>query len=294
MRPSFCSTRRCVSSSRNASRDSAAPKYPPSSPHRTIVSPQRRNQLPHRSFAFAPVPHPPQPPTPPPTPPHPPPPPPPPPPPHPTPPPPMASRGKYLLVTMCLSRLRQLFGTSTFLPEDRSPPFRSQSAPCASPIRQRQRETSFRRSKSTVRKSDFPGRQPPDFRGVIRSRGFPVQCVFTVAIRTPLWVPTRRRGNPLILLLCRPARGCTSIPFRVWAEVEQLEIRSRFVEGAAKKKQASCSRYKVPAKTPIARLWLVLRTQPNRGAPPHIAGGSWYSRSVFRFEPGRFVGPHGP
>src|SRR6202171_1756133 len=33
----FCSTSRCVSSSRNASRDSASAKYPPSWPHRTMV-----------------------------------------------------------------------------------------------------------------------------------------------------------------------------------------------------------------------------------------------------------------
>src|SRR6516162_11838456 len=33
----FCSTSRCVSSSRNASRDAASAKYPPSSPQRTIV-----------------------------------------------------------------------------------------------------------------------------------------------------------------------------------------------------------------------------------------------------------------
>src|SRR5713101_4746270 len=33
----FCSTSRCVSPSRNASRDSASAKYPPASPHRTIV-----------------------------------------------------------------------------------------------------------------------------------------------------------------------------------------------------------------------------------------------------------------
>src|SRR5271157_3938646 len=33
----FCSTSRCVSSSRNASRDAVSAKYPPSSPHRTTV-----------------------------------------------------------------------------------------------------------------------------------------------------------------------------------------------------------------------------------------------------------------
>src|SRR5271166_4187719 len=33
----FCSTSRCVSSSRKASRDDASAKYPPSSPHRTMV-----------------------------------------------------------------------------------------------------------------------------------------------------------------------------------------------------------------------------------------------------------------
>src|SRR6266478_6291927 len=33
----FCSTSRCVSSSRNASRDAASAKYPPSSPQRTMV-----------------------------------------------------------------------------------------------------------------------------------------------------------------------------------------------------------------------------------------------------------------
>src|SRR5271154_6556964 len=33
----FCSTSRCVSSSRNASRESPSAKYPPSSPQRTIV-----------------------------------------------------------------------------------------------------------------------------------------------------------------------------------------------------------------------------------------------------------------
>src|SRR5207245_4605036 len=33
----FCSTSRCVSSSRKASRDAASAKYPPASPHRTMV-----------------------------------------------------------------------------------------------------------------------------------------------------------------------------------------------------------------------------------------------------------------
>src|SRR5208337_5445128 len=33
----FCSTSRCVSSSRKASRDAVSAKYPPSSPHRTTV-----------------------------------------------------------------------------------------------------------------------------------------------------------------------------------------------------------------------------------------------------------------
>src|SRR4029077_14089747 len=166
----FCSTRRCVSSSRKASRDSAPAKYPPASPHRTMVFTTRpiscRTDPSRCAVAGFPW--------------------------------------KYLLVTMFVAVCDQPFGTSTSSCRKIVTPF---SLPIRAVRFSHSTASKGDFAPSVKYRSKlrpFPAPLAAFSAAVSVAADFPLNACFTVAIR-PSALPGSplARGNPIILL-CVP------------------------------------------------------------------------------------------
>src|SRR6266478_657701 len=169
----FCSTSRCVSSSRNTSRDAASAKYPPSSPHRTIVFTTRpiscrtepsRCEVP--GFPW-----------------------------------------KYLLVTMLVAVCDQLFGTSTSSCRKIVTPFSFPISAVRFSHSTASKGDFFPSVKYRWKLRPFPVPRAVFSAAVSAAGDFPFNACFTVAIRSP----PREWGNPTILLLCATQRYRASL-----------------------------------------------------------------------------------
>src|SRR6266849_8763702 len=174
----FWSTSRCVSSSRNTSRDAASAKYPPSSPHRTIVFTTRPISCRTDPSRCA-VP---------------------------------GFPWKYLLVTMLVAVCDQLFGTSTSSCRKIVTPFSFPISAVRFSHSTLSKGDFFPSVKYRWKVRPFPVPLPV-FSAVASVAGdFPLNARSTVAIRPSALLGSHSRGgNPLILLLCVPQRCRTSI-----------------------------------------------------------------------------------
>src|SRR5467141_2318234 len=173
----FCSTSKCISSSRKASREAASAKYPPCSPQRTIVLVTRLiscRTCPSRSGV-------------------------------------PGFPWKYLLVTMFVAVCDQLFGTSTSSWRKIVTPF---SFPISA-VRFSHSTASNGDFFPSV-KCRWKNRPVPTplvvFSAAASVAGdFPLSACFTVAIRSSALWGSLSQGNPPILLLCVRQRRRVSL-----------------------------------------------------------------------------------
>src|SRR5258707_11004095 len=174
----FCSTSRCVSSSRKASLDSMPAKYPHSSPHRTIVFITRPISCRTDPSRCA-VP---------------------------------GFPWKYLLVTMFVAVCDQLFGTSTSSCRKIVTPFSFPISAVRFSHSTASKGDFFPSVKNRWKVRPFPTPAAVFSTAASVARAFPFNACFTVAIRPyALLGPHSRGGYPLILLLCVPQRCCLSL-----------------------------------------------------------------------------------
>src|SRR5947207_4474980 len=174
----FCSTSRCVSSSRNASRDSASAKYPHCSPHRTMVLTTRPISCRTDPSRWA-VPD---------------------------------FPWKYLLVTMFVAVCDQLLGTSTSSWRKIVTPFSFPINAVRFSHSTASKGDFFPSVKYRWKRRPFPAPRAGFSAAVSVPGEFPLNACFTVAIRpSALSGPHSRRENPLILLLCAPQRHRASL-----------------------------------------------------------------------------------
>src|SRR5467141_2422402 len=168
----FCSTSRCVSSSRNASRDSASAKYPHCSPHRTMVLTTRPISCRTDPSRWA-VP---------------------------------GFPWKYLLVTMFVAVCDQLLGTSTSSCRKIVTPFSFPISAVRFSHSTASKGDFFPSVKYRPKVRPFPAPPAPIFGAVSVARDFPFNACFTVAIRpSALQVPTR--GGTLLFYSSAASRG---------------------------------------------------------------------------------------
>src|SRR5438876_3057873 len=174
----FCSTSRCVSSSRNASRDAMSAKYPHSSPHRTIVLATRPISCRTDPSRWA-VP---------------------------------GLPWKYLLVTMFVAVCDQLLGTSTPSWRKIVTPFPFPISAVRFSHSTASKGDFFPSVKYRWKLRPFPAPRAGFSAAVSVAGEFPLSACFTVAIRpSALSGPHSRGENPLILLLCVPQRYRASL-----------------------------------------------------------------------------------
>src|SRR6266481_6195567 len=174
----FCSTSKCVSSSRNASRASCEAKYPPSWPQRTIVlatRPINCRTEPSRSLV-------------------------------------PGFPWKYLLVTMFVAVCDQLLGTSTSSWRKIVTPFSLAINAVRFSHSTASKGDFFPSVKYRWKLRPFPAPRAGFSAAVSVAGEFPLNACFTVAIRpSALLGPHSRGGNPPILLLCVPQRYRASL-----------------------------------------------------------------------------------
>src|SRR5713101_3154663 len=169
----FCSTSRCVSSSRKASREAMSAKYPPSSPHRTIVFTTRPiscrtdpSRLAVPGFPW-----------------------------------------KYLLVTIFVAVCDQLFGTSTSSCRKIVAPFSFPISAVRFSHSTASKGDFFPSVKYRWKVRPFPVPLAVFSAAASVAGDFPLKACFTVAIHSSALLGSLTRGgNPLILLLCVPQR----------------------------------------------------------------------------------------
>src|ERR1700674_1268904 len=199
----FCSTRRCVSSSRNASRDAVFTKYPPCSPQCTIVLTTRPISCrtdPSRSGV-------------------------------------PGFPWKYLLVTMFVAVCDQLFGTSTSSCRKIVTPF---SFPISavrfshSTASKGDFFPSVPLVKYRSKTRPFPV-LPAVFSGAASIAGdFPPSACFTVAIRSSALLGSLSRRGTLSFYASASRRGAM-FRFKVWVKADAVRFK-RFVKAASEKK----------------------------------------------------------
>src|SRR2546426_7974681 len=174
----FCSTSRCVSSSRNASRDAASAKYPHCSPHRTMVLTTRPISCRTDPSRWA-VP---------------------------------GFPWKYLLVTMFVAVCDQLLGTSTSSWRKIVTPFSFPISAVRFSHSTASKGDFFPSVKYRWKLRPFPAPRAGFSAAVSVAGEFPLNACFTVAIRpSALSGPHSRGENPFILLLCVPQRYRASL-----------------------------------------------------------------------------------
>src|SRR2546422_548418 len=174
----FCSTSRCISSSRNASRDSASAKYPHSPPHRTMVFTTRPINCRTDPSRWA-VP---------------------------------GFPWKYLLVTMFVAVCDQLLGTSTSSWRKIVTPFSFPINAVRFSHSTASKGDFFPSVKYRWKRRPLPAPRAGFSAAVSVAGEFPLNACFTVAIRpSALSGPHSRGENPLILLLCVPQRYRASL-----------------------------------------------------------------------------------
>src|SRR6266436_6079263 len=164
----FCSTSRCVSSSRKASLDSMPAKYPHSSPHRTMVFTTRpiscRTEPSRCGVPGFPW--------------------------------------KYLLVTMFVAVCDQLFGTSTSSCRKIVTPFSFPISAVRFSHSTASKEDFFPSVKYRSKVRPVPASLAVFSTAVSVAGNFPLSACFTVAIRSSAPWGSHSRGNPPSLLLC--------------------------------------------------------------------------------------------
>src|SRR6266704_2653336 len=175
----FCSTSRCVSSSRKASRDAMSAKYPHSSPQRTMVFTTRPISCRTDPSRWA-VP---------------------------------GLPWKYLLVTMFVAVCDQLFGTSTSSWRKIVTPFSFPISAVRFSHSTASKGDFFPSVKYRSKVRPFPSPLAVFSAAASVAGDFPFNACFTVAIRPSalLGRPHSRGGNPFILLLCVPQRCHASL-----------------------------------------------------------------------------------
>src|SRR5712671_2426504 len=194
----FCSTSRCVSSSRNASRDSASAKYPHCSPHRTMVLTTRPISCRTDPSCWA-VP---------------------------------GFPWKYLLVTMFVAVCDQLLGTSTSSWRKIVTPFSFPINAVRFSHSTASKGDFFPSVKYRWKLRPFPAPCAGFSAAVSVARDFPFNACFTVAIRPSALLGPHSRGEPSYFTPLRPAE----VPrFRVWSEVNATLIPSDRGSGQRKK-----------------------------------------------------------
>src|SRR5882672_6596598 len=172
----FCSTSRCVSSSRKASRDGMSAKYPHSSPQRTIVFTTRLISCrtdPSRCVV-------------------------------------PGFPWKYLLVTMFVAVCDQLFGTSTSSCRKIVTPFSFPINAVRFSHSTASKGDFFPSVKYRWKLRPLPAPAAVFSAAVSVARDFPPNACFTVAIRPSALQGPHSRGNLIILLLCGQQRHCAS------------------------------------------------------------------------------------
>src|SRR3989441_13089199 len=174
----FCSTSKCVSSSRNASRAAVSAKYPPSSPQRTMVFTTRPISC-RTDPSRCGVP---------------------------------GFPWKYLLVTMFVAVCDQLFGTSTSSCRKIVTPFSFPISAVRFSHSTASRGDFFPSVKNRWKVRPFPMPAAVISAAASVAGDFPLHACFTVAIRPSVLLgPHWHGGYPLILLLCVPQRCRASL-----------------------------------------------------------------------------------
>src|SRR5713101_5060460 len=173
----FCSTSRCVSSSRNASRDAASAKYPPASPQRTMLFATRlmscRTDPSRPGVPGFPL--------------------------------------KYLLVTMLVAVCDQLLGTSTSSWRKIVTPFSLAISAVRFSHSTSSNGDTFPLAKYRSNTNPFWTPAEVFSAAAPASSDLPFNAGFTVAIRSSAPSgPLPSAGNPSILLLCVPQSCCVT------------------------------------------------------------------------------------
>src|SRR6266571_5356417 len=245
----FCSTSKCVSSSRNASRAAVSAKYPPSSPQRTMVFTTRpincRTEPSRPAVPDFPL--------------------------------------KYLLATMFVAVCDQLLGTSTSSWWKMVMPF-SFAIRAVRFSHSTMSKGDFSPSVKYRRKTrPFP-RPLAVFSAAVPVAGnFPLNACFTVAI-----CPSRfrgsppKRGEPYYFTPLRSAEGAALGP-KVGAEIRATRFLGLVKASREKKPTARQSHSKLSANHPCTATGRCSRTQPNSRCPATTTGAEQVLRARFFF-----------